>query len=104
MFCRWILLCFKREFHQSDAMSIWESCWTNLQTEFFHLFVATAIIEIYAEEVISQAMSSDDILLYFSNLSGKMDATLVLFKVIFHCFDTPSLHKLTSLSIQLAAG
>lgn len=32
LFChRWILLCFKREFPDAEALRIWEACWAHYQ-------------------------------------------------------------------------
>uniref|UniRef100_A0A8C0M937 TBC1 domain family member 16 n=1 Tax=Canis lupus familiaris TaxID=9615 RepID=A0A8C0M937_CANLF len=33
LFChRWLLLCFKREFPEAEALRIWEACWAHYQT------------------------------------------------------------------------
>ena len=44
---RWILLCFKREFPEEDALKMWEACWAHYQTDYFHLFICLAIISVY---------------------------------------------------------
>ena len=44
---RWILLCFKREFREEEALSMWEACWAHYQTDYFHLFICLAIISVY---------------------------------------------------------
>lgn len=32
LFChRWILLCFKREFPEAEALRMWEACWAHYQ-------------------------------------------------------------------------
>lgn len=32
LFChRWILLCFKREFPDTEALRMWEACWAHYQ-------------------------------------------------------------------------
>lgn len=32
LFChRWILLCFKREFPDAEALRMWEACWAHYQ-------------------------------------------------------------------------
>ncbi|MEE6517584.1 hypothetical protein FKM82_027906 [Ascaphus truei] len=32
LFChRWVLLCFKREFPDSEALRMWEACWAHYQ-------------------------------------------------------------------------
>ncbi len=55
LFChRWILLCFKREFHEPDALRMWEACWAHYQTDYFHLFICLAIIAIYGDDVVQQ--------------------------------------------------
>ncbi|GAB6026026.1 hypothetical protein CHUAL_012237 [Chamberlinius hualienensis] len=81
LFChRWILLCFKREFSDSVALKMWEACWTQYQTKYFHLFLCVAVVAIYSEDVIQQDMNSDEMLLYFSSLSMHMNGDLVLRK------------------------
>jgi hypothetical protein len=78
---RWILLCFKREFNESEALRIWESCWARYQTNYFHLFICLAIISVYGEDVITHNMNSDEILFHFSTLSMHMNGNLILRKV-----------------------
>ncbi|CAJ0566015.1 unnamed protein product, partial [Mesorhabditis spiculigera] len=77
---RWILLFFKREFAESDALHIWEACWARYRTQYFHLFVCVAIVSIYGPDIISQKLPHDEILLYFSSLANHMDARVVLKK------------------------
>ncbi|CAJ0949401.1 unnamed protein product, partial [Mesorhabditis belari] len=77
---RWILLFFKREFAESDALHIWEACWARYRTQYFHLFVCVSIVSIYGPDVISQKLPYDEILLYFSSLAMHMDARVVLKK------------------------
>ncbi|XP_059157121.1 TBC1 domain family member 16-like isoform X2 [Physella acuta] len=81
LFChRWILLCFKREFCESDALRIWETCWARYQTDYFHLFVCVAIVAIYGDDVVEQRLPADEILLHFSSLAMHMNGRLVLRK------------------------
>ncbi|XP_052071008.1 TBC1 domain family member 16-like [Mytilus californianus] len=81
LFChRWILLCFKREFPEVDALRIWEACWSHYQTDYFHLFICVAIVSIYGDDVIDQGLPSDEILLHFSSLAMHMNGDLVLRK------------------------
>ncbi|CAG9767240.1 unnamed protein product [Ceutorhynchus assimilis] len=69
LFChRWILLCFKREFTEAVALRMWESCWANYLTDYFHLFLCLSIIFVYAEDVIAQDLRADEMLLHFSSL------------------------------------
>uniref|UniRef100_A0AC34GWK5 Rab-GAP TBC domain-containing protein n=1 Tax=Panagrolaimus sp. ES5 TaxID=591445 RepID=A0AC34GWK5_9BILA len=77
---RWILLFFKREFPEVDALHIWEACWSKYRTSYFHLFVCAAIVSIYGDDVVSQELPHDEILLYFASLAMHMDATVVLKK------------------------
>ena len=79
---RWILLCFKREFPEADALKIWEACWSHYQTDYFHLFICVAIVSIYGDDVVDQGLPSDEILLHFSSLAMHMNGELVLRKVI----------------------
>lgn len=78
---RWILLFFKREFPEADALHIWEACWAKYRTSYFHLFVCAAIVSIYGDDVVSQELPHDEILLYFASLAMHMDATVILKKV-----------------------
>ncbi|KAJ4932748.1 hypothetical protein JOQ06_011163 [Pogonophryne albipinna] len=81
LFChRWILLCFKREFPDTEALRMWEACWAHYQTDYFHLFLCVAIIVLYGEDVSDQQLATDQMLLHFSNLSMHMNGELVLRK------------------------
>ncbi|XP_055694248.1 TBC1 domain family member 16 isoform X1 [Lutzomyia longipalpis] len=81
LFChRWILLCFKREFTEAVAIRMWEACWSNYLTDYFHLFLCLAIIAVYADDVIAQNLRTDEMLLYFSSLAMYMDGQLILRK------------------------
>lgn len=60
--------CFKREFTEAVALRIWEACWTNYLTDYFHLFLCLAIIAVYADDVIAQNLRNDEMLLHFSSL------------------------------------
>lgn len=82
---RWLLLCFKREFPVSGALHVWESCWANYRSNYFHLFVCASIIATYGRDVIEQRLPSDEVLLYFSSLAMHMDADAVLKKVPSQC-------------------
>ncbi|XP_040606073.1 TBC1 domain family member 16 isoform X2 [Mesocricetus auratus] len=81
LFChRWLLLCFKREFPEAEALRIWEACWAHYQTDYFHLFVCVAIVAIYGDDVIEQQLATDQMLLHFGNLAMHMNGELVLRK------------------------
>lgn len=81
LFChRWILLCFKREFTEAVALRMWEACWANYQTDYFHLFLCLAIVAVYADDVIAQDLNTDEMLLHFSSLAMYMDGQLILRK------------------------
>lgn len=84
VYFRWILLCFKREFNEKDALRIWEACWSHYQTDYFHLFICVAIVGIYGEDVVEQCLPADEILLHFSSLACHMSGQLVLRKVETH--------------------
>uniref|UniRef100_A0A1I7ZV93 Rab-GAP TBC domain-containing protein n=1 Tax=Steinernema glaseri TaxID=37863 RepID=A0A1I7ZV93_9BILA len=77
---RWILLFFKREFPEKDALHIWEACWARYRTPYFHLFVCVAIVSIYGKDAMDQKLPHDEILFYFSSLANHMDASVVLKK------------------------
>lgn len=93
---RWILLCFKREFCEEDALRIWEACWARYQTEYFHLFVCVAIVAIYGDDVVEQRLPADEILLHFSSLAMHMNGQLVLRKVWAICFLSSKLNTVQS--------
>jgi len=76
-----MLLCFKREFVESDALRLWEACWARYQTDYFHLFVCAAVIAVYGEDVVQQDLPADEMLLHFSSLSMHMSGEVVLRKV-----------------------
>ncbi|XP_015927915.2 TBC1 domain family member 16 isoform X1 [Parasteatoda tepidariorum] len=77
---RWILLCFKREFPEPEFMKMWESCWAHYQTDYFHLFICSAIISIYGDDVIAQSLRADEMMVHFSSLAMYMNGDLVLRK------------------------
>ncbi|XP_036766390.2 TBC1 domain family member 16 isoform X1 [Manis pentadactyla] len=81
LFChRWLLLCFKREFPEAEALRIWEACWAHYQTDYFHLFICVAIVAIYGDDVIEQQLATDQMLLHFGTLAMHMNGELVLRK------------------------
>lgn len=81
LFChRWILLCFKREFPEPIALAMWEACWANYITDYFHLFLCLAILSVYADDVVAQDLHTDEMLLHFSSLAMFMDGHLILRK------------------------
>ncbi|XP_077979406.1 uncharacterized protein LOC144434783 [Glandiceps talaboti] len=89
LFChRWILLCFKREFPEPDALRMWEACWSHFQTDYFHLFICVSIIAIYGADIVEQKLPSDEMLLHFSSLAMHMSGDLVLRKArgLLHLF------------------
>nr|XP_037286326.1 TBC1 domain family member 16-like [Rhipicephalus microplus] len=77
---RWLVLCFKREFAEPEALQMWEACWARYQTDWFHLFLGAAIVALYGGDVVDQGMRPDEMLLHFSSLAGHMDGDLVLRK------------------------
>ncbi|XP_070579737.1 TBC1 domain family member 16-like [Ptychodera flava] len=81
LFChRWILLCFKREFPEPDALRMWEACWAHYQSDYFHLFICVAIIAIYGADIVEQKLPSDEMLLHFSSLAMHMSGDVILRK------------------------
>lgn len=81
LFChRWILLCLKREFPTDIALAMWQSCWVNYLTDYFHLFLCLSIMCVYADDVIAQNLRTDEMLLHFSSLAMYMDGNVVLRK------------------------
>lgn len=58
-----------------------QACWSRYRTNYFHLFVCAAIVSVYGEDVLTQRLPHDEILLYFSSLAMHMDQRVVLKKV-----------------------
>lgn len=63
------------------ALAMWEACWANYITDYFHLFLCLAILSVYADDVIAQDLHTDEMLLHFSSLAMFMDGHLILRKV-----------------------
>ena len=79
MFChRWLLVCLKREFSEEDTLVIWEACWTNYDTNSFHLFVCIAIMAIYGQKAVEKQMNINELMVFFNTLSSTMPRDLVL--------------------------
>ena len=79
MFChRWLLVCFKREFSEEDTLAIWEACWTNYETNSFHLFVCVAVMAIYGQRAVEKQMNINELMVFFNTLSLTMPRQLVL--------------------------
>ena len=70
MECFLFFRCFKREFTEAVAIRMWEACWSNYLTDYFHLFLCLSIIAVYADDVIAQNLRSDEMLLHFSSLGA----------------------------------
>lgn len=77
---RWILLCFKREFSEGSVLRMWEACWANYLTDYFHLFLSLAIVCVYGDDVAAQDLRTDEMLLHFSSLAMHMDGEIILRK------------------------
>lgn len=75
---RWLLVCLKREFKDEDFLLIWEACWTNYETNSFHLFVCLAIMAMYGQKVLDEAMNTNEITAHFNMLASKMPVDIVL--------------------------
>lgn len=91
---RWMLVCFRREFAQDAGLRIWEACWADFSVQ-FQLFICIAIIQIYGQDLVEKdQMSADEILLFFSHLSLKMNADQVLKKARGNLFQFRSLTKI----------
>lgn len=78
---RWMLLCFRREFVEIDALRIWQCCWSEVETSKFQYFVCIAILQLYGDQIIKSTQNSDELLFHFACLSKHMDVDMVLKKV-----------------------
>lgn len=62
-FCfRWLLVWFKRELSQEDAMRLWEVLWTGFPCENFHLLVCVAILITESNTIIQNNYGFTEIL------------------------------------------
>jgi hypothetical protein len=63
MFCcfRWLLLCFKREFHFEEIKTLWEAIWCCPFTVHFHLFIAAAILNHHRQNLF-ECQAFDEVL------------------------------------------
>lgn len=100
-FCfRWILLNFKREFELADTHIVWEvrlpppsfrilrfltilhyhlqAIWSRHMSEYFHLFIAAAILLGERRKIIGNDMAFDDVLRHTNSLAGEMNTQEVL--------------------------
>lgn len=59
---------------------MWEACWVNYLTDYFHLFLCLAIMCVYADDVIAQDLRTDEMLLHFSSLAMYMDGSVIIRK------------------------
>lgn len=96
MFChRWLLVCLKREFSEKDTLTIWEACWTNYETNSFHLFICVAVMAIYGQKAVEKEMNINELIVFFNTLSLTMPCDLVLAQArgYLHQFSSsPSIH------------
>jgi hypothetical protein len=67
---RWFLLQFKREFSYDEVFGVWETIWAARQTtsEYFHLFIALALVEAYRDIIIENQMDFTNIIKFFNGL------------------------------------
>lgn len=72
---------------------MWEACWSNYQTDYFHLFLVVAIVSKYGNDVVDQNLRPDETLLYFTSLANHMDGHITLQKVRFRYFDQEQLRS-----------
>lgn len=80
-FCfRWLLVWFKRELSQEDAMRLWEVLWTGFPCENFHLLVCVAILITEANTIIQKNYGFTEILKHINDLNGRLDMAVMLNK------------------------
>ena len=71
MYCRWILIAFKREFPFEDVLRLWEVLWTNYYSQSFVLFVALAVLESHRDVILRYLIEVSVVLaLVFQILTG----------------------------------
>uniref|UniRef100_T1GYA4 Rab-GAP TBC domain-containing protein n=1 Tax=Megaselia scalaris TaxID=36166 RepID=T1GYA4_MEGSC len=66
---KWLLVWFKREFSNEDILVLWESLWTGLPCQNFHLLLSIAILEQETQTIIENEFSFTDILKHVNDLS-----------------------------------
>jgi hypothetical protein len=65
----------------SEALRMWEACWSHYQTDYFHLFICISIMAVYGDDIVQQNLGTDDMLLHFNSLAMHMSGSIVLKKV-----------------------
>ncbi|XP_048413451.1 small G protein signaling modulator 2 isoform X2 [Stegostoma tigrinum] len=80
-FCyRWFLLDFKRELLYEDVFAVWEVIWAAkfISSEYFVLFIALALVEVYREIIRDNNMDFTDIIKFFNEMAERHDAQQIL--------------------------
>lgn len=78
-FCfRWLLILFKREFDLSETQTIWEALWSRHMSDYFHLFIAAAILLAEKKKIIVHDMGFDETLRHVNSLAGNLNANEAL--------------------------
>ena len=78
-FCfRWILVLFKREFSMDALLSVWDVLLACHGTKKYHLFVALALMEPFADRAMRERLPFDELLALVAANTGAYDAPRVL--------------------------
>lgn len=78
LFChRWLLVCFKREFVIEEALMVWEMCWIDYETQYFHLFLCIAIMAMYGMKAVERSLELEELIVHFNSLPS-IPASIVL--------------------------
>ncbi|CAF0919945.1 unnamed protein product [Brachionus calyciflorus] len=77
---RWFLLDFKRELVYDDVFSVWETIWAAkyVNSAYFHLFIALALVETYRDIIIENNMDFTDIIKFFNEMAEKHNISEIL--------------------------
>eukprot|EP00055_Hartaetosiga_balthica_P005156 m.14686 g.14686 ORF g.14686 m.14686 type:complete len:513 (-) comp4355_c0_seq1:2085-3623(-) len=79
LFCfRWLLVCFKREFHFDDVKRIWEALWSEYLSSNFSVFICAAMLLQLRDDIINNELEHDSILQCVNDFAYKIDAATIL--------------------------
>lgn len=69
-FCfRWLLIAFKREFHFTDTLRLWEVLWTDRPCKNFHLIICLAILDGEKSTLIENKFGITEILKHINDMT-----------------------------------
>eukprot|EP01090_Pellita_catalonica_P019385 TRINITY_DN657_c0_g1_i1.p1 TRINITY_DN657_c0_g1~~TRINITY_DN657_c0_g1_i1.p1 ORF type:complete len:388 (-),score=60.38 TRINITY_DN657_c0_g1_i1:111-1274(-) len=73
MYClSWVLLCFKRDFEFETVPRLWDALWSGHKGDDFRLYFAAATLLSMRENIVTEKISSDELLMMVNNAAGTL--------------------------------